>query len=61
MVLSLVVIANQGGHAVRYGSDGWCVTTADGSRSVLFTQVLVVTPGAEPVRLTAARSVLCLG
>jgi methionyl aminopeptidase len=42
-ILSIQVIAHQGGHACRVTSDTWGVVTVDGSRALIFSQIVVAT------------------
>jgi methionyl aminopeptidase len=51
MCLAIEPMINSGGHQVKFLSDGWTVTTADGSLSVHFEDTIVVTEHA-PIMLT---------
>ena len=52
LVITIEPIISAGSGAVRQGSDGWTVTTADGARSAHVEHTIVITRG-RPLVLTA--------
>ena len=53
MTLAIEPMVNAGHHGVRVQSDGWTVTTLDGSLSAHYENSIAITEG-DPILLTDA-------
>ena len=49
MVIAIEPMFNEGDSKIRFGTDGWTISTADGSRSAHFEHTILITDGAPEI------------